>query len=156
MTAAETPQIHPTQRLTAPDGTEVDIDDEIVPLVRAVWALGLNTTASCQDFGDGTAGQRAAKQHAPRYGGDAFIAYHAGYAWLKMPQRDAYRLLNMLLSTEFRDKVALRWTPGSWRIHVPIVFDEDNGQMAPAYAAQIFFPREQLNSLTSVLNNTQP
>ena len=25
------PQIHPVQRLTAPDGTEADIDTEIVP-----------------------------------------------------------------------------------------------------------------------------
>lgn len=148
-----TPQIHPTQRLTAPDGTEVDIDDEIVPLVRAVWALGLNTAASCQDFGDGTAGQRAAKQHDPRYGGDAFIAYHAGYAWLKMPRADAARLLNMLLKTELHDRIALRWTPNSWRIHVPIVFDEDIGGMTLAYATQIFFPRDQTDSLTSVLES---
>lgn len=152
MTGEGTPQIHPTQRLIAPDGTEVDIDEKIVPLVRAVWALGLNTAASCQDFGDGTAGQRAATAHESRYGGDAFIAYHAGYAWLKMPLPDAYRFLNMLLSTEFRDRVALRWTPGSWRIHVPVVFDEDHGGMALAYAVQIFFPRDQVASLQSVLN----
>src|SRR5712664_3422691 len=51
-------QIHSSQRLTTPDGTKADIDTEIVPLVRALWALGLTTTASCQDFGEGTAGQR--------------------------------------------------------------------------------------------------
>lgn len=151
MTGTGTPQVHPVQRLTAPDGTEVDIDEGIVPLVRAVWALGLNTEASCQDFGDGTAGQRAATEHESRYGGDAFIAYHSGYAWLKMPLPDAYRFLNMLLGTEFRDRVARRWTPGSWRIHVPVVFDDDNDEMALAYAAQIFFPRGQVDSLQSAL-----
>jgi hypothetical protein len=79
------PQIHPSQCLTTPDGTQADIDTDIVPLVRALWALNLATTASCQDFGDGTAGQREANLRPSRYGGDAFIAYHTGYAWLKMP-----------------------------------------------------------------------
>jgi hypothetical protein len=53
-------QIHPSQCLTAPDGTQADIDTDIVPLIRALWALNLATTASCQDFGEGTAGQREA------------------------------------------------------------------------------------------------
>lgn len=46
-------------RLTTPDGTAADIDVEIVPLVRALWRIGLVTTASCQDFGEGTAGHGA-------------------------------------------------------------------------------------------------
>jgi hypothetical protein len=142
-----TPQIHPAQRLTTPEGTEVDIDTEIVPLVRALWALGLATTASCQDFGEGTAGQRTVNQHPSRYGGDAFIAYYTGYAWLKMPTPDAQWLANMLLGTEFHDKVTRRWEPGSWRMHVPLIFDESCG-IVPAYATQIHFPREQIASLT--------
>ena len=44
MNSTNAPQIHPAQRLTAPDGTLADIDSEIVPLVRALWALGLATT----------------------------------------------------------------------------------------------------------------
>jgi hypothetical protein len=64
-----TPQIHPTERLTTPDGTDADIDTEIVPLVRALWRLGLATTASCQDFGEGTAGQRNANPRPSWYGG---------------------------------------------------------------------------------------
>ncbi|HET9079643.1 MAG TPA: hypothetical protein VFO01_03890 [Trebonia sp.] len=73
-------QVHPAQRLSAPDGTVADIDTEIVPLVRALWALGLATTASCQDFGEGTAGQRETGLYPSRYGGDAFIAYYTGWA----------------------------------------------------------------------------
>jgi hypothetical protein len=76
-------QIHPSQRLTAPDGTQADIDTDIVPLVRALWALNLATTASCQDFGDGTAGQRETNPRPSRNGGDELIAYYIGYAWLK-------------------------------------------------------------------------
>jgi hypothetical protein len=143
------PQVHPSQRLTAPDGTQAEIDTLIVPLVRALWALGLTTTASCQDFGEGTAGQRKANQRPSRYGGDAFIAYYTGYAWLKMPVPDAQRLANTLLGTEFHDKVTRRWEPGSWRMHVPMVFDENRGIVLEN--AQIHFPREQIARLTITL-----
>jgi hypothetical protein len=144
------PQIHSPQRLTTPDGTKADIDTEIVPLVRALWALGLTTTASCQDFGEGTAGQREANHRPSRYGGDAFIAYYTGYAWLKMPVPDAQRLANTLLGTEFHDKVTRRWEPGSWRMHVPLVFEENRGIILEN-AAQIHFPREQITNLTITL-----
>lgn len=131
-------QIHPSQRLTAPDGSQVEIDTDIVPLVRALWALNLATTASCQDFGEGTAGQRKANPRPSSYGGDAFIAYHTGYAWLKMPVPHAQHLTNMLLDTEFRDNVTLRWEPGSWRMHVPLVFDENRGIVLETLRKSIF------------------
>lgn len=150
MPAGTAPQIHTSQRLTAPDGAQVDIDDEIIPLIRSLWALNLTTVSSCQDFGEGTAGQRALVDHPPRYGGDGFIAYYTGYVWLKMPRPDAHRFLNMLLNTEFHDKVALRWTPGSWRMHVPLIPDE-NGEINLADDAQIHFPREQMSALISTL-----
>jgi hypothetical protein len=85
-----------------------------------------------------------------RYGGDAFIAYYTGYAWLKMPIPDAQRLANILLGTEFHDNVARRWEPSSWRMHVPMVFDENRG-IVLENAAQIHFPREQIASLTLTL-----
>jgi hypothetical protein len=152
MTGKRALQIHPSEWLIARDGSRVEIDTEMVPLIRVLWALGLTTTASCQDFGEGTAGQRRANPHAPKYGGDAFIGYYTGYAWLKMPLPDAQRLGNMLLSTEFHDRVALRWTPGSWRMHIPLVFDQDSG-VTPDDAAQIHFPRYQIASLTATLES---
>lgn len=150
MNGEEVPQIHPSQRLIAPDGTWADIDAEMVPLIRALWALGFTTLACCQDFGEGTAGQRKASQRQSRYGGDAFIAYYTGFAWLKIPLPDARRLANILHGTEFHDRVALRWTPGSWRMHVPIIFDKHLG-FSLDNAAQVYFPREQISSLTLAL-----
>lgn len=147
-------QVHPSQRLTAPDGTQVSIDDDMVALIRALWSLNLETAACCQDFGEGTAGQRAASPHRPRYGGDAFIAYYTGYSWLKMPVPDAKRLADLLTGTEFRDKVTQRWAPGSWRMHVPMIFSEHTG-IDLASTAQIHFPREQISALTFVLQNIQ-
>jgi hypothetical protein len=154
MNDTSVPQIHPAQRLTAPDGTQADIDTEIVPLVRVLWALNLTTTASCQDFGEGTAGQRAANQRPSSYGGDAFIAYYTGYAWLKMPVPDALRLANILIGTEFHDKVTRRWESGSWRMHVPAVFEENRGIILDS-AAQIHFPRKQVASLTFTLERVR-
>ena len=145
-------QIHPSQRLDTPSGAVADIDDKMVPLVRAIWALGLETISCCQDFGDGVAGQRAALNHESRYGGSAFIAFYCGYAWLKMPTPDAKRLADLLAETEFRDKVTQRWTPGSWRMHVPLVFRGNLG-IELDEAAQIHFPKQQIPRLTSVLES---
>jgi hypothetical protein len=150
MTGERQIQIHPSQRLTAPDGTEADIDTEIVPVVRALWALGLATTGSCQDFGEGVEGQREAVPHKSSYGGDGFIAFYRGYAWLKMPVADAQLLGDLLLGTEFRSEVTQRWTPGSWRMHMPMIFDEHRG-IVLADTAQIHFPRKQIPRLTSTL-----
>jgi hypothetical protein len=145
-------QVHPAQRLTAPDGTHADIDTEIVPLVQALWAVGLATTASCQDFGEGTAGQRKINQRPPLKGGDAFIAYYTGYTWLKMPRQDAQRLATVLLDTEFRDNITRRWEPGSWRMHVPLIFNGSQ-EIALAGTTQIHFPREQVPRLTLTLEH---
>jgi hypothetical protein len=152
MTADREIQIHPSQRLTAPGGEQVDIDTDMIPLVRALWSLNLKTTACCQDFGEGTAGQRETSPNRHRYGGDAFIAYYTAYAWLKMPVPDARRLAESLTVTEFRDKVTQRWTPGSWRMHVPLIFNEQS-RIDLAETAQIHFPRQQIHALTSVLKN---
>jgi hypothetical protein len=152
MTGERKIQIHPSQRLTTPGGIQVEVDDDMVALVHALWSLDLKTTACCQDFGEGTAGQREAIPHRSRYGGDAFIAFYLGYAWLKMPVADAQLLADLLLSTEFRNEVTQRWTPGSWRMHVPMIFDEHCG-IVLADTAQIHFPRKQIPRLTSVLAN---
>jgi hypothetical protein len=143
-------QVHPAHLLTAPDGTLADIDTEIVPLIKALWGLGLATTASCQDFGDGTARQRKINQRSPARGGDAFIAFYTGYTWLQMPAQDAQRLATILLDTEFRDNVTRRWEQGSWRMHVPLTFDGSQG-ISLARTTQIHFPREQVPGLTLTL-----
>jgi hypothetical protein len=144
------PNIHPCDRLTTPAGDVVDIDREIAPLVSALWKLGLTTLATCQDFGDGTAGLRELEQRPPRYGGDAFIAYWRGYAWLKMPTNDATILLNALLNTALGDHVRNRWQPESWRLHVPLIYEAGYG-IDLAAATQIHFPRSQIAELTDVL-----
>lgn len=147
------PNIHPTKPLTDPGGEPVDIDVEMVPLVRALWSLGLRTSSCCQDFGEGTEGQRNIKPDAAStYGGDAFIEYYRGYAWLKMPVLDATRLANGLLETPFRNRIILRWSPGSWRMHVPLIYGDDQ-EIITDSTAQIHFPRHQIAQLTGTLGS---
>lgn len=149
MSAESPPKIHPYERLTSPVGEQVEIDSEMVPLVQALWARELVTLACCQDIGESAAGLRDPERTTPS-GHGGFVAYYWGYAWLKMPLRDGKRLLNALLETSFHDCVAIRWKPGSWRMHVPLAHSESN-RIDLAEAAQLHFPRGQVAELTDVL-----
>src|SRR6266702_930829 len=117
MPADPPPNIHPTQLLTTPLGEQVEIDAEIADLIQRLWEMGLATSASCQDFGEATAGLRNTNPNPPEYGHEGFIEYYTGFAWLKMPTDDATRLLNALAATSFRERVSVRWRADSWRIH---------------------------------------
>ncbi|GAA1539025.1 hypothetical protein GCM10009678_21640 [Actinomadura kijaniata] len=143
------PGVHPTEPLTAPDGTAVDVDVELVPLVRAVWAGGWVTAGSCQDLGDAADALRALGDRAPAHATEAFAAFYRGYAWLKMPRPDALAFLDALAATPFRDRVTARWGPEAWRVDVAVRHDGDRGfTLAPT--AHLHFPRTQIPELTAV------
>lgn len=140
------PLIHPHVTLTNRETKPVEIDAEMVPTIRELWRLNYTTLACCQDVGEATAGVRAQADKPLGYGAGGFIAYHRGWALLKLPIMDAMRLV-ALLSQEppFVDRVRHRWRPGSWRMNVPLVpegLDE---------AALPHFPREQLPELVALL-----
>ncbi|KUL26656.1 hypothetical protein [Streptomyces regalis] len=143
---ATDPPIHPTETLTTPAGDQADIDTEMVPVIRELWRLGFTTTACCQDVGEATAGVRAQRDVPLGYGGDGFIAYHRGYALLKMPVADAQRLAALLAETAgFGDRIRRPWSVGSWRMNVPL---EPRG---PADEALLHFPRTQISLLIDAL-----
>ncbi len=71
---------------------------------------------------------------------------------VQAPLDDGRRLLNTLLDTPFHDRVSVRWQPGSWRMHVPLVHDEKN-RIDLAHSAQIYFPGKQVPELTAVLTD---
>ncbi|MDI3422942.1 hypothetical protein [Streptomyces luteolus] len=140
------PTIHPFETLTTPTGERVQIDQEMTPVVRELWSLGLMTTGCCQDVGEATAGVRALRAKPLGYGGDGFIVYHRGWALLKLPIPDAMRLVALLAETEaFGDRVRHPWRPGSWRTNVPL---EPDGL---ADSALLHLPGEQISGLVDVL-----
>ncbi|MFM9368120.1 hypothetical protein [Streptomyces sp. Da 82-17] len=142
------PTIHPFETLTAPTGERVQIDQDMTPVVRELWALGLMTTGCCQDVGEATAGVRAKRDKPLGYGGDGFIDYHRGWALLKMPIPDAMRLTYLLAETPtFSDRVRQPWRPGSWRMNVPL---EPDGL---GDAALLHFPSQQIHELVDALRD---
>lgn len=147
--STELPNIHPYTRLTTPTDERMDIDTEMVPLVQTLWGMELATLACCQDIGESAAGLRD-PERTTRSGHGGFVEFYRGYAWLKMPLDDGLRLLNTMLRTSFHDRVTVRWMPGSWRMHVPLVHDKKSG-IGLAYAAQLYFPRKQITELNAIL-----
>jgi len=149
--ATEPPSIHPTQQLRTPAGGPVEIDLEMVPLIRSLWALDLTTLGCCQDNGEYARARREMFPHGEPTGHSGFIDYHLGWAWLKMPIADTTRLTGFLLATSFRDATAVRWQRDSWRLDIPFVYDVNSG-MGSATAVQVHFPREQIQELSSTLS----
>ncbi len=150
--ATEAPGIHPTQQLCTPAGVPVEIDLEMVPLIRSLWALDLTTLGCCQDSGEYARARREMFPRSEPTGQSGFVDYHLGWAWLKMPIADTTRLTEVILVTSFRDAVAVRWQRGSWRLDIPFVYHVNSG-MGPAAAVQIHFPREQIQELSSTLGS---
>ncbi|MEB8338033.1 hypothetical protein [Streptomyces endophyticus] len=140
------PIVHPYETLTTRDGQHVEIDEALVPVIRDLWRLGFRTLACCQDVGEATAAVRAQADRPLGYGAENFIAFHRGWALLKLPLLDAMRLVD-LLATEplFARRVGLRWRPGCWRMNVPL---EPNGL---SDAALLHFPVRQIPELADVL-----
>lgn len=145
-------QIHCSTLLTPPhQETAVLIDDEMVPVICGIWARGWQTMACCQDTGEATEAERNARaQPGEPTGNAAFIDYYRGWAWLKMPQPDALAFLGFVAGCAgFRDRLTSRWGRGSWRMHSPVVWTAE-GFAVTAYI-QIYFPREQLKELPTIL-----
>jgi hypothetical protein len=149
---AADPLIHPYEYLTTPAGERVPIDVEMIPVIRQLWRLGFITTACCQDVGEATAAVRVARHSEPQgYGGNGFIAFHSGYALLKMPRDDARRLVTVIAAAPaFRDRVGKRWRAGSWRMTVPIICDDGSADLD--VDALLHFPRTQLPELGRALD----
>jgi hypothetical protein len=144
-------QHHATTSLIPPQADEpVEIDNGMVPLVRALWARGWHTIACCQDNGEAVAAEREHGMPSEPTGHRGFIEYHWGWAWLKMPADDTLGLLAALGNDEnFATRIKVRWRQGSWRMHIPVICQND--ELKPAPYVQIYFPNDQIPGLVSAL-----
>lgn len=141
--------VHPYERLSLPNGGQADIDVEMVPLVRALWAMGLKTVACCQNLGESISAEpERAGQERRRH-----AAYLAGRAWLKMPTRDTQMMLcHLAKSPVFAERFG-RWThPDAWENYVYLLpgQDDDGGVQLSSWA-QIHFPKPQITEVVDAL-----
>lgn len=131
---------HPTKRLTAPDGETADIDAELVPLIEALWAAGLETIGCCQDLGESISDASARKS-----------AYWMGYVLLELPVDDACALLEGVKDTpQFAER--MHWAAdGAWQSSLPVIASgfSDSAEVMPW--VQVHFPKDQLGDLLDVL-----
>lgn len=146
-------QVHPTERLVLPSGEETDVDVEMVPLVRRLWAMGLETTGCCQDFGESIL-NNGHRSTSPNNARQRWVDFYRGYAWLKMPTKDAMSLVAALgRLPQFAERMR-RWThPEAW-MNIVYMFPGDEDVASVADAAQLHFPRVQLPELVQALNQT--
>lgn len=149
-------QLHPSTPLIPPGADlAAEIDNEMVPLIQALWTSGWQTLACCQDQGEAVEAERERGQRGEPTGHQGFIAYHKGWAWLKMPTADAMNLLAELRDHEtFGPRIKIRWQKGSWRMHTPVIYQDDRFAAAPY--VQIYFPKDQINELTANLADNDP
>jgi hypothetical protein len=143
-------QVHPTERLVLPGGGEAAIDVEMAPLIRRLWAMGLETTGCCQDFGESILknGHRSTSSNDAR---QRWVDFYSGYAWLKMPTDDAASLVATLgRLPRFAERMR-RWTHSEAWMNIVYVFPGKEGGATIADAAQLHFPRAQLSELVKAL-----
>ncbi|MGI8334036.1 hypothetical protein ACRYCC_29135 [Actinomadura scrupuli] len=146
MTVPEITDVHPAEELAAPEGETVPVDVELVPVIRALWALDLRTLMCCQDIGEAMAGGGIRSMAEPA----RWSAFLAGHAWLKMPVDAGQALLARLdgtpeFSARLSAKVAGGWYSAVW--------------LSPAGLAghaNLYFPRAQIPELAATLATMPP
>ena len=143
--------VHPTERLTSPLGEAIDIDAEMVPLIRRLWALGLQTKGCCQDFGESIM-HNGHRSTSPDDARRRFADFFRGQAWLKMPTDDATRLISMISDHPIFGPRLKRWTHADAWMNIIYIFPASDGAVEPANAAQLHFPRLQLPELVTALD----
>lgn len=146
-------QIHPSERLPLPGGAgHADVDVEMVPLVRALWADGYTTVGCCQNLGESIEhnGHRSpvALQHRRRW-----AEFYRGHAWLSLPAGDARRLIGALGTHPVFGERVRRWThPDAW-MAVGYLFPTADGRAEPEPLVQVSFPAAQIGQLLVALND---
>ncbi|HEX3960425.1 MAG TPA: hypothetical protein VHZ03_27940 [Trebonia sp.] len=136
---------HPVKRLTAPDGSRVNIDVQLAPLIKALWAAGYETIGCCQDVGQGISAS-VSNASAKRRG-----TYWKGYALLEMPVEDMCKLLDAVKGTpQFKDR--MHWADqGAWEIAIQVAPFGFDGAAEPVPWAQLRFPNDQISDLVDVI-----
>ena len=108
--------LHPVRRVTV--GTvSADIDEELAPVIEAIWRLGWTTWTCCQNAGESNAGWPEKLPHmAP------VIAAQVDWAYIDFPVDDGLAFLTALAQAGPRDAFYLRMThwaaPDSWHVNV--------------------------------------
>lgn len=127
--------VHETSQLTAPDGSKIDIDTGMKPLIAAMWYAGYTTAGCCQDLGESIGGANPRK-----------AAYWKGWALLELPAGDARRLAGLAVAHDF----PMHWAEqDAWEMSIPVVVI--GGVPSLLNIVQIHLPASQLHDLAELV-----
>lgn len=129
-------QVHPTETLTPPGGAPVRVDCAMVPLVRTLWAGGMETFQCCQDVGASIYGGGWLYPEPRRV---RYAAFWDGFAWLQTRVEDAERIM-----ASTADLAAGH----GWECSIPI---RAQGRRP---GANLYFPARQIPDLLAVLGGS--
>jgi hypothetical protein len=122
-----------------------DIDEELAPIVEAIWRCGWRTWTCCQDAGESNAGWPEKLPHmAP------VIAAQLGWSYIDFPINDGLAFLTALAQAGPRDAFYLRMThwaaPNSWDVNArPMdgaMFDQSSESQFALRLVLVLFPHD--------------
>lgn len=133
----EAVQVHPSETLTTPRGEHVQIDCGMVPLVQALWSMGMSTLQCCEDVGASIygGGWLYPKPRRVRY-----AAFWDGFAWVQMPVEDAADLVGLTVDIAVGH---------GWECSSPI---KSQGRLQ---IANLYFPAWQIDQVLTVLGRRE-
>ncbi|WP_344896457.1 hypothetical protein [Actinomadura meridiana] len=118
--------------------------------MRIMWKLSLTTLGCCQDIGE-SIDHNGHGSSMPASDRQRWVDFYKGYAWVKLPSVDANRLIGIVGANVVFGQRVRRWThPEAWQA-VVWLFPTNEGNARPEPNAQITFPANQIEDLTSLL-----
>ncbi|MBF9128207.1 hypothetical protein I0C86_04245 [Plantactinospora sp. S1510] len=135
-----TANLHPTRHVTIGE-VSADIDEELAPIIEAIWRLGLRTWTCCQNQGESNADWADELPHmAP------IVAAQLGWAYIDFPVDDGLTFLTALAQGGPRDAFYLRmahWAaPDSWDVSArPMDSATFDQQQQSRFALQLLLVR---------------
>ncbi|GAB2585493.1 hypothetical protein Aab01nite_52810 [Paractinoplanes abujensis] len=107
--------LHPVRRVRVGE-LSADIDEELAPIIEAIWRLGWTTWTCCQNAGESNAGWPEKLPHMA-----SVVAAQRGWAYIDFPVDDGLAFLTALAQAGPRDAFYLRMThwaaPDSWHVN---------------------------------------
>jgi hypothetical protein len=146
---------HPTQPLTDPQGTQVEIDRDLVPLVERLWRVGFETISCCQDSGEAI--QRIV-HFSPHLADEA--RRQLGYAQVDFTVESGLAFLTGIANAGPRDDFYVRmvhWAaPNAWHVTARpddvATDDETQPSEFDLWSLQVSFPWSDLDEIVRRLD----
>jgi hypothetical protein len=133
-----------------------EVDEELAPLIEALWRNGFTTISCCQDVAEGLQDLVPEQPHLARY-----VAAREGYASIDFPVDDGLAFMAAIANAGPRDAFYVRmihWAaPGAWDAAVKlddIAADHETRESEfDLWMLQVCFPRYDIEEIERRLAN---